>query len=52
MVLGLKHIWKQRAQSALESLYNKDSVYTLDLSLWAFSMCYDELSSFSEHFHR
>lgn len=36
----------------LESLYSKDSVYTLDLSLWGFSMCYDELSSFSEHFHR
>lgn len=36
----------------LESLYNKDSVYNLDLSLWGFGMCYDELSSFGECFHQ
>lgn len=34
----------------LESLYNKDSLYTLDLNLWGFDMCYDELSSSSEDF--
>jgi len=34
-----------------DSLYNKDGLYTLDLSLWVFGMCYKELSGFSEHFH-
>lgn len=34
----------------LVSLYNKESLYTLDLNLWGFGMCYDELGSFREYF--
>lgn len=42
----------QRAHAVLESLYNKDSVYSLDWSFWSFGNCYDKFNTFNKHLYQ